>query len=270
MYISTYEETWLSDMDDLAQQTVAAGRNLYLLVDGAFSPGLYRHFQYLDIKLLFRSLPGCDAKADDVSPFLVGYEGGGAVKRALQRCSGWPMISLIDSAEPLELLAERLSRWCIVEADNQFFNLRYADTRRLPAIYSTLTAQQRSNMLGDARSLWFMGRDGKWALLPIKAAAAEAVTTDIPRLDIHQYSRLIEDSITDEILSVLKDRGHAVESAPFRYYRSVVDAVSVAGGDLDWYDLVQWVDDWMSSTGVHQKPPSRDDYLTWRAEWTED
>lgn len=116
----------------------------YLLIDGAFLPGLRRKLAALSPTLLFEFLPGCNDNTRDVSPLLLACMP--AALRWLERTSGWPMLSVIATRESQRQLAERLAAWCIIEADGQRFNFRFPDTRRLPAIFAALTSGQQAQM----------------------------------------------------------------------------------------------------------------------------
>jgi hypothetical protein len=78
----------------------------------------------------------------------------------LDKCSGWPMMCAIETPESQAELAARLAAWCVVEVDDQRFNFRFPDTRRLPAIFDALTPTQRAEFAGprDAVVLHRPGR----------------------------------------------------------------------------------------------------------------
>jgi hypothetical protein len=60
------------------------------------------------------------------------------------------MISAITMLETAERFAERLSAWCVVEADGKRYNFRLSDTRRLPDIVGVLSNQQGTEIAGNA------------------------------------------------------------------------------------------------------------------------
>lgn len=130
----------------------------YVLVDAAFVPGLHKKLANDRKAILFASLPGCTEEAVDASPFVTLLDPADrALKALLLRCDRWPMLSVIATPESLQQLASRLSAWCVVEVDGQRFNFRFPDTRRLPAIFDTLSLTQRAQLLGPAKS-WMARR----------------------------------------------------------------------------------------------------------------
>ncbi|HEX9173338.1 MAG TPA: DUF4123 domain-containing protein, partial [Telluria sp.] len=134
MLIDTYDERWLELLNTLAPGEAGAS-STYLLIDGVFVPGLYRLVSAAlpspqAPTLLFESLPCCSDKTRDVSPFIVPYQSSNIrLQRLLERCSGWPMMSAIETAESQAELTARLAAWCVVEVGEQRFNFRFPDTR---------------------------------------------------------------------------------------------------------------------------------------------
>lgn len=238
MLIDVYDDTWF---DGLGARLAAlpSGQGLHLLIDGAFVPGLHRQVKLERKSVLFESLPGCNAGTKDVSPFLVPFEGADRQMRALlERCERWPMVSLIETPEPLEALARRLAAWCIVEADGQRFNFRFADARRLPAIFRTLNARQRAELAGPALSWSYVTRFGGWDELVLEAGASGIAAA--PELDPRQFAALVDDSRIDELLALLRDRGHDVYRRPSRSHALLAEALTAAGDGLDDRELLGW------------------------------
>ncbi|MEW6369802.1 MAG: DUF4123 domain-containing protein [Pseudomonadota bacterium] len=245
MYIDAYSCDWF---DAIQARTDQLSSNLfsYLLIDGAFVPGLHRQGAFERKALLFESLPACTEEMKDVSPFLVPVGGiDKPVRRLLERCKRWPMVSLIDTPETLDALSKRLAAWCIVEADGQRFNFRFPDTRRLPGIYQALTATQRAQLLGPAARWSYVARDGRWAELSIEAAAGD-IATD-PVLDPRQFAALVDDSRIDELLSLLSSRGQAVYRQPSKSHALLTGAYRIAAHarlpDDEMLDWCEWC--WM-------------------------
>lgn len=240
MFIDAYNDGWFNVLRARRVELPARHR-LYLLIDGAFVPGLYKQVRLGDIALLFDALPACTTQAKDVSPFLIPFLVDDKHFRALlAQCEGWPMVSLIETTEPIEALAQRLSAWCIVEADGQRFNFRFADTRRLPAIHRTLDERQRAQLAGPARRWSYVTREGGWADLALSAGdqvdvAAAAV------LDERQFAALVDDSRLDELLSLLHDRGHEVDRHPSRSHALLAQAFhAAAAANLGDSELLGW------------------------------
>ena len=74
-------------------------------------------------------------------------------ERLLEKTNGHPALSLIVTPEPLKQLAARLAAWCIVDAADYTVALSFADTRILPPLFKTLTAQQLGQFCGDRKSV---------------------------------------------------------------------------------------------------------------------
>jgi hypothetical protein len=262
MLIDAYDDTWF---DCLGARLVAlpSGQGLYLLIDGAFVPGLHRQVKLERKAFLFESLPGCNASTKDVSPFLVPFEGADKQMRALlERCERWPMVSVIGTTEPMEALARRLAAWCIVEADGQRFNFRFADARRLPAIFRTLNALQRAQLAGPAVRWSYVTSAGGWDELAVDASASD-IATD-PELDSRQFAALVDDSRIDELLSLLRDRGCDVYGHPSRSHALLAEALGAAvKAGLDDLELLAWCE-WF----WRRDQLSRDDTAEALAAWS--
>lgn len=239
MLIDAFSENWIEELNYRASVLGPACR-LYLLVDGAFVSCLHRSIAIDRKALLFASLPGCNEAANDASPFLTPYDPGNQQLRVLlQRCDRWPMLSAVETPESLDRLAARLASWCVVEADGQRFNFRFPDTRRLPAIYRTLTPQQRAALVGPVTRWCHIGRDGKWCELPLNGKESKSAAE--PILDERQFAALVDDSRLDELLVALRDRGHDVFECPSRSHGSLATALCVAlAAELDEHDVLQW------------------------------
>lgn len=206
------------------------GRQLMLLIDGVCLPGIFRKLAAHQPVLLFASLPGCTEDTKDVSPFVVRYDPASAsLARVLNSCSGWPMLSAIATDETAEKLAQRLAAWCVIEVDGQRFNFRFTDTRRMPAIFHTLTQSQRAEMLGNAVSWRYIGRDGSWADLPVTPSGHDdpPLATNA-HLNDAQFARLVSDSEADEMWVRLRDRGVRSRLSPSRRHALLSAALEVA------------------------------------------
>jgi hypothetical protein len=226
MFIDAFAQDWLHDLDARAEQ-IAPAHRLYLLLDGAFVPGLHTMLA-LDHKVsLFESLPGCTEQAVDVSPFLTPFDPADQTLRSLlRRCNRWPMVSVIETPESLEHLAARLSAWCVVEADGQRFNFRFPDTRRLPGIFNTLNPKQRALLAGPAQRWSYIGRDGLWYELQVEGSGTEIAADAV--LDERQFAILVSDSEADELMVLLGDRGHEALRHPSRSHALLSSALRAA------------------------------------------
>lgn len=239
MLINAFNEDFFDILDARAAQ-VSAPRGLYLLVDGAFVPGLHKTLEAERKSLLFSSLPSCNDDAADASPFLTPYTlQDKRMRLLLRRCSGWPMLSLIETPESLAQLSDRLSAWCVVDADEQRFNFRFPDTRRLPAIFQALNAMQRWQFTGPAVRWSYMNREGHWNELDVTPSNVEPASN--PGLDMRQFAALVDDSRADEVLMLLGDRGHAVGQHPSASRARVTAALGVtAGSELLDDEVLDW------------------------------
>lgn len=242
--IDPFQADWL---EQLAKWLAAMPKesNMFLLVDGAFMPGLFRSRE-LDtvgagpVALLFEALPGCSEATRDVSPFLVPLE---RVSRSLvlrlEQCSGWPMVSAIETTESLPELYARLAAWCIVEADDHRFNFRFPDTRRLSRIFDALTPQQRAQFTGPAIRWSYIGRAGGWEHLQVDGKDSDVVSE--PQLDNAQFRALVEDSEPDEVLVQLAYRGFEPVGMPSIYHAQTCMALRIAdAAKLDQPLRVDW------------------------------
>lgn len=267
MLIDPYGECWLDRLTDAT----------FLLIDGAFVPGLHRRIEAVMSSadapsLLFEALPSCSDVTRDVSPFLVRYRPSNSRLRSLlEKCSGWPMACAIETAESQAELTERLAGWCVVEVDNQRFNFRFPDTRRLPAIFGALSVEQRAALAGPATRWSYIDRSGKWQELAVPGKPC--AIADRPQLDDQQFAKLVNDSEADEVIAILASRGYkagphsqdyATVSLALRVSRSAsMDTVSrVAwcescldeGQSRDAGDLVACLPQWMATNSTDPDP----------------
>lgn len=226
MLIDPFADGFLDELNKQAR-TLPAAHHLYLLIDGAFVPGIHRRVVQDRKAVLFEALPGCGDDARDVSPFLVPFVPDDAhLARTLLRCERWPMVSLIETTESLPALAARLAAWCVVESDGQRFNLRFPDTRRLPSIYQTLDKGQRARFAGPAARWSYIARNGAWRELTIEGAVQEIASN--PSLTDQQFAALVEDSEVDEIMEILAIRGYEVYQRPSESHARISSALAAA------------------------------------------
>ena len=263
MLIDTFSPDWLDDLY-LRAEKVALPARQYILIDGAFVPGLHRMLASERKAVLFAALPGCTAEAADASPFLTLLEPGDrGMKKLLRRCERWPMVSVIETRESLAQLAGRLSAWCVVEVDSQRFNFRFPDTRRLPAIVDTLNPAQRAQFLGPASRWTYVARDGRWHALPVEGS--DAGIADNPELDERQFATLAGDSHADELAVLLGDRGHEVYERPSRTHallRCALLAAQTAG--MDDHELTGWCEWFWQQDRLCENADAADMLHAWR------
>ena len=244
MLIDAYEERWLERLRESSAEI------RFLLIDGAFLPGLYRRIRAtgMEVALLFEALPACSDATRDVSPFLVPWTAGNLrFETLLCECSGKPMVSAISTEETLPELTGRLAAWCVIEADGLRFNFRFSDTRRLPAILETLSLEQRAKLVGLASRWAYIGRDGKWRELAL-GVGVDAIA-DRPSLDDNQFARLVSESEADEVIANLEYLGPPRFTSPSHQYEIVSRALQCTeSADLAVADKLAWCDFCMAET----------------------
>lgn len=269
MLIDRFRPNWQDRFIKPALET-ADGRQLFLLIDGAFLPDFYREVQQAlpeteSVSLLFEQLPACSEKARSVSPFLVPCSSMSiSLQRALGKCSAWPMLSAIETTETITNLAKRLAAWCIVEAGDQRFNFRFPDTRRLPVIFDCLTPVQRGALAGPALRWSYIGRDGAWndLALPVTAQAV----AQRPILDDIQFSAMVGDSEVDETVVLLQDRGRLPERLHSETYSIIKEARHAAALCKFDQDLsVDWCEHCIRNAVGLAETDARAAAMAWRA-----
>ncbi|WP_143450365.1 DUF4123 domain-containing protein [Janthinobacterium sp. BJB446] len=171
---------------------------IYALIDGVFDESCYpllkraRHLRY---EALFAGTPCADEETLTVSPLLVEFYDAGRFtwERLLEKANGHPALSLIVTPEPLQQLAARLAPWCIVDAADYTVALSFADTRILPQLFKTLTAQQLGQFCGPAHHWQYVTRKGDWddLILPAEALPA-AVDISLSEQQCAQLMRAAE------------------------------------------------------------------------------
>lgn len=239
-----YNSEWLDELLQLASAGTADAK-LYFLIDGAFKPGFYRQViketKVENYALLFETLPSCSEAVKDVSQFLLEYEATRHLSfEILHQCSGHPMVSVIQTTETFNELTYRLAPWCIVYADQQRFNFRFTDTRRLPDIFSALNDGQKGQITGPALQWSYIDRQGQWLNLPIKASDSAAIST-WPELDDSQFAMLVSASETDEMLERISRRQHLPNELPSRLYDAISQALRISfSKGLESGPLLRW------------------------------
>ena len=200
--------------------------NTYLLIDGVFDS---RWFAYLSSQpalswhALLASLPGNSKAVLKISPLLVSYAPDDQEMESLLRAtSGKPMLSVLNTPDDMDLLSDRLARWCVVKADGQSFNFRFTDTRRLPGIVAALDAQQRGQLLGPTQGAHYVNRQGRWEALSLPQQPESPVAQRVELTDA-QFAKMVADSEADEILAALAQplpSGYAALAPSQRYARA--------------------------------------------------
>lgn len=208
-FIDEFEPGWLEWLDAAADEA-PQGHRVLLILDGAFLPGLASRLEACAAapQAVFLRFGQTDPEALAVSPCVVAHRPHDAALRdVLQHCNAWPMVTAVVTSDSADQLADRLARWTIVNATGSLFHLRFADTRRLPAIARALRPEQLAEFIGPALQWRCVGRDGRWHELPRVAVAPGALTANVleaPPLDDAQFATLVQDSEADELLAALE------------------------------------------------------------------
>lgn len=205
----------------------------YALIDCAFAPQCHQliksHLGSGSWRSLYENMPGASDEAIRHSPVLLNIDAveRPLLDRVLLLTNGLPMLSFIRSNEPLESLFERLSPWCIVNADGQYFVLRFPDTRRLPDVLAALSPLQQMAFCGPEATWNFRRRDASWSsfLAPGKMAST-SLAPCAPVLDGDQCAVLIAGSEADEVIANLLQLSPAYEA---QHRPSVLHALAVCG-----------------------------------------
>lgn len=271
MLIDSYTSDWLDGLDSIAQAYGHSGHT-YLLLDGAFVPGIHKRFAQAlpadgTLKFLFEDLPGWRNEVRDVSPFVIRYDRANTrLKQVLNECSGWPMISAICTPELFDPFASRLSRWCVVNAAGQYINLRFPDTRRLPDIYSVLSDEQRTDMFGLAVLCAYVGRDGKWNRNEL--AAGDQASDKQPELTAAQFDALVNCSEADSVLAQIGPRSAVAKVVgKSKQYITVCAAIALAKErKLKRRDLLSWCEFSLEQSGSNEALPGL--FQAWHSELT--
>jgi len=266
MLIDPYQAGWELE---LAKWHTALPKdmNLFLLVDGAFVQGLFRQLAGVcKPVLLFESLPGCAEETRDVSPFLVPFSADErSLARVLGRCNGQPMLSAIATTDNIERLGQQLAAWCIVEVDGQCFNLRFPDTRWLPAIVDVLTSAQRYAFVGDACSWHFIGRDGAWHSLPLQAHVDPSSEVERAVLNEVQFTQLVVDSESDEMWSRLQYRGVDWYGLPSHRHQLLSGSIALAREHgLDETLTLRWCSQCVSDANFNDVQDMHLSFVRWK------
>lgn len=269
MLIDEFDAEWLEELDCWARE-LSDDHNLYLLIDGVFVPGIWQAFaaavQQGTVSLLFETLPSCTHEIQDASPFMLRYDPGNeSLRKVLKQCSGWPMVSVLETGETQERLFARLAAWCIVENDGQRFNFRFPDTRRLPGIFRALNLEQQGQLAGPAKCWRYIGREGRWSSFEMLAPASPAKVRP-QKLDDNQFGRMVADSDADEAISRLTYRGYPMLGRPSQIHAIVSQALVLATAQaLDSDQHLDWCGESLTQGGFADDDAALSALVEWRA-----
>ncbi|QAU34392.1 DUF4123 domain-containing protein [Janthinobacterium sp. 17J80-10] len=184
--------------------------SLFLLIDAAQYPGIWRILQYR-----FRRLPWANLADEDngnaSAPVLLHVTSNQTRTLAwfLEHTKGLHCLSWIDSPLGLGAMREHLRSMTRVEAaDCSRYEMRYYDTRILPAWYQMLDTAQEAHALGPVNSWTYLDRDGLPCTL-FGHAHAQAPVARTLQLTVTQERALLEATLPDIILEYLEQNGNA-------------------------------------------------------------
>lgn len=249
-----YIDPWVPDWADHLQRLHRSrpeGHHLHLLFDSAFVPDTHlRLGASTRWQALFDGNPGDPAALRSISPLTITYElDNTALLTSLQAGSGAPALCAVITSEPLEDWAARLRPWCVVQVENQWFNCRFPDTRRLPGFLAALSDAQRAAFIGPAITWHHIGRDGAWHALTIEAAP-DAPIPDEVTLEQNQFNQMLHDATIDEMLFRFMTQGRHLQLTHALRYRLATQALEAAQQHkLPERTHLDWVDHWLSEAG---------------------
>lgn len=185
---------------------------MYLLIDAAQYPGIWRVLQYRFRRLPWLSLyeDTSDADAVQTGPVLVqvGTNQTKTLAWFLEHTKDIHCLSWITSPLSLITLRGHLSSLMLVQADDGTeCVMRYYDTRVLPAWVAMLDYQQKRHVLGPVTSWSFINRDG---MANTFAGNGHAVAPEpcLLQLTPAQEMALLNAALPDAIIKELKNAGN--------------------------------------------------------------
>lgn len=200
----------VAELEQLLAQQAEENDNSYLLLDGALNPKVLRRLRASGLPWLSVFTQSDDGVEElmAASPLLAQFEMESFVQlcRLLEFCDGMPMVSVWRTPENLIELAQRLLPWCVVKADDQHFNLRFPDTRRLLDIVGVLSDEQHAQFFGPASLCLLPLREGGWLNLPVPVC--EEKPANKVELDQIQTLALIRAGEADETLFQMQFHSH--------------------------------------------------------------
>ena len=156
-----------------------------------------------------------------------------------------------------------MSVWCVVEADAQRFNFRFADTRRLPSIFRTLDAAQRAQFAGPATRYSYVDRTDNFKEIDVPGTTAEPAAS--PVLNDRQFASLVDDSRADELLMLLGDRGYKANDRPSVGHARMTAAIQAAvSSELDEEDVLPWCIWFWQHSELHRDCTPRNAFEIWQ------
>jgi len=209
MTINLYPPGWHEAFDQQITdlQTQFPEAHIYALIDGVQNescyPFLKRHGG-LSYFPLYKNTASRDDETLGLSPLLVAYDEFAPLiwRKLIEKTNGHASLSIIVTTESREQIAERLTPWCIVNADGEWMALSFSDTRILPELFKVLTQEQVGQLCGPALRWQYVTRHCTWQDLPMPTVPL--TLADEVKLDEQQCARLIDASEADGVLYQLR------------------------------------------------------------------
>lgn len=218
---------------DISNGTTGPGTasSIFLLIDSAQYPGIWRILQYRFRRVSWISL---SENGNDIEshPVLLHVDSNQTRTLAwfLEHTADLHCLSWLESPLALPDLAAHLRSLTRVEAeDGESYDIRFYDTRILPAWYQMLDTSQEASALGPIASWTYLGRDGMPCTL-FGHARLDARACDMMKLTAAQERLLLEAALPDIVLKHLEQNGNADLAAMPRAqrYSFIADQVQKA------------------------------------------
>lgn len=257
--------------DALVSQSrlLPSGHHLHLLIDSAFEPHLHQQLQRATdqtVQWLFNGFAGDQNELASVSPLVWRFDPhNSAVRSRLDRLSGSPTLSALQTPEDAATLAARMARWCIVEVDGQHLNLRFPDTRRLPGIYRALTPEQRISLVGPATQWRYLDRNGQWTQVPLEAALFSEDPLIEPQLNADQFAAMMDDGEVDAMMLILGRKG-ILDQMKHSDAHAIIDTALVWARQAALQDDLHesWCEACIGDSSLINHPDPQTRILLWR------
>jgi len=184
----------------------------YILLDASFDQNLLAAFpwrQHIEGGLYDDTrLTGLKA----VAPHLLGLPDEPEkqltwLKELVASCSGKPMLSVLSSAIPAQVLITHIRPYLFARTEDSLeWPVRWADTRVLPVLISALTPAERRHLMAPIHAWSCLDRSGE-----MLEWSGESLPSPVPAdfdcwpLDDARFSHLVAEAEADGIIGALYD-----------------------------------------------------------------
>ncbi|MGQ5524607.1 DUF4123 domain-containing protein [Chitinimonas sp. PSY-7] len=196
----------LAAFDAVKASNPASPPHFYALVDCAFDATIVNRAAKAGVAVY----AGTDlAELGELSPRIVAMASERSsretqLRSLLRSCATMPMFSFIASPLSAQALAQGFASMVMANTpDGLALTLRFADTRVLPALLATLTAQQQQTHLAMLSYWWWSDRDGQLQAFQHRNPPAASVTTEVLTLTDAQFAQLVTSGEADALLGQL-------------------------------------------------------------------